>query len=92
MAEAVYISCALTSIACAVMLFRGYMRTKARFLVWCGLCFAFLAANNALLFVDRVVFPDQTLEFLNLDFAVWRSIAAFCGLSLLVVGLVWDTD
>ena len=32
MAESVYALCALTSLACAVMLLRGYFRGRARFL------------------------------------------------------------
>ena len=92
MAEAVYVCCALTSIACGVMLFRGYWRSRARFLVWCGLCFAFLAINNALLAIDRVIYPDDVLHFLNLEVSIWRSVAALIGLSLLVFGLVWETE
>ena len=92
MAEVVYACCALTSIACAVMLFRGFLRSRARFLIWCGLCFGFLAINNGLLFVDRVLFPDDVLHFLSFEASVWRSFAAFTGLTLLVFGLVWDTE
>lgn len=91
MAEAVYILCAITSIACAVLLGRGYTRSRARFLLWSSLCFVGLAINNILLFVDKVVFPDIT-GFWNVDFPVWRSVAALCGLALLLFGLIWDAE
>jgi hypothetical protein len=91
MAEAVYILCAATSLACAVMLIRGYGRSRARFLLWCSLCFVGLAINNALLFMDKVVLPELS-GFAGLDFAVWRSIAALAGLSLLLYGLIWDAE
>ena len=59
MAETVYVLCAITSVACALMLFRGYGRSKARFLLWSSLCFIGLALNNVLLFVDKVLLPDE---------------------------------
>jgi hypothetical protein len=92
MAEAVYVLCAVTSVACAVMLFRGYARSKARLLMWSGLCFVGLAVNNALLFVDKVLYPDATLELANLSFGLWRSVAALVGLSALLYGLIWDSE
>ena len=85
MAEAVYILCAATSVACAVLLLRAYGRTKARFLMWSGLCFAFLGANNVLLFLDLAVF-DHT------DLRLMRHATALAGLLLLVWGLVWDAE
>ena len=87
MAAAIYILCALTSAACAGMLLRGYLRSRARFLLWSSLCFIMLFANNLLLMVDRLVVPEVTLFP-----AHWRSAAALVGLSLLVFGLVWDAE
>ncbi len=91
MAEAVYILCALTSLACAIMLARGYRQSHARFLLWSSFCFVALAANNVLLFLDKVVFPDIA-GFWNISFAVWRSAAALIGLALLIYGLIWDAE
>ena len=88
---AVYILCAVTSLACAVLLFRGYRRSRARFLLWSSLCFIGLAANNVMLFVDRVVFPDQG-QLLGVNFALWRSAPALAGLLLLLYGLIWDAE
>ncbi len=86
MAESVYVLCALTSIACAVMLFRGYYRSRARLLLWSSLCFVGLAINNIMLFVDKVLVPDTELF-------VWqRSTAALVGLVLLIYGLIWESE
>jgi hypothetical protein len=85
MAEAVYILCAATSIACAVLLLRAYLRSRARFLLWSGLCFAFLGLNNILLYIDLAVFEDA-------DLRIVRHATALAGLLLLVWGLVWDAE
>ena len=81
----VYTLCALTSLACALLLLRGFRRTKARLLLWSGLCFAGLALNNLVLFVDLVLVPDADLSLL-------RSGTAFLGVAVLVFGLVWDAQ
>jgi len=85
MAEAVYVLCAVTSVACAILLTRGYLRKRVRLLLWSGLCFAGLGVNNVLLFVDLVVYPERDLTLL-------RDVTALVGLSLLVFGLVWDAE
>jgi hypothetical protein len=87
MAEAVYALCALTSIACAVMLLRGYVRSRARFLLWSSLCFVALAVNNVLLFVDNVIYRD--VEWIS---PAWRSGVALLGIALLLYGLIWDAE
>ncbi len=85
MAETVYILCTLTSTLCAVLLFRGFFRSRARLLLWSALCFAGLGVNNALLFVDKVVLPLH-------DLSVLRGAVALVALVLLVIGLIWDGD
>ena len=87
MASLVYIVCALTSAACAAMLLRGFLRSRARFLLWSCLCFAALFVNNLMLMIDRVVVPERTVFP-----AEWRSAVALVGLSLLIYGLVWDAE
>jgi len=81
MAESVYLTAALLSALCAVMLFRGYRRNGLSLLLWSGLCFLGLSLNNALLFVDIVVVP-------SVDISVFRSLSALIGLTLLIYGLV----
>ena len=85
MADVVYVLCALTSLACAVLLWRGWRRSRARLLVWSALCFIGLFLNNALLIVDLRMLPQ-------LDLAVVRTIPALLGAMALVYGLVWDTE
>jgi hypothetical protein len=80
---AVYLLCAATSIACAVLLVRGYRASRTRLLLWSSLCFVGLAVNNALLFVDLVLVPGA-------DFSLVRTAAAAVGVAALVFGLVWD--
>jgi hypothetical protein len=84
MAIVVYVLCALTSVACAVLLLRGYARSRVRLLLWVGLCFVGLALNNVLLVVDVRVVP-------SVDLSLWRSLPALAGLLLLIYGLVWET-
>ena len=80
----IYILCALTSTGCAVLLLRSYFRTGVRLLLWSGLCFAGLAVNNVLLFIDvRVV--------ANADLSTLRTLPALAGVIILVYGLVWDS-
>ena len=85
MAEAVYILCAATSMACAVLLLRAFSRSRARLLLWSGLCFVFLALNNAFLYVDLAVMREVDLRLV-------RHALALAGLLLLVWGLIWDAE
>lgn len=84
MAELVYILCSATSIGCAVLLLRGFSRTRAKLLLWSGLCFAGLALNNVLLFVDLVLLPSE------IDLALVRSGTALAAIIILLIGLVWE--
>ena len=86
MAEAVYILCAVTSLACALMLARGYLRSRARLLLWSSLCFIGFALNNSLLFVDKVLLPTQV------DLSTVRTSTALLGLLILLYGLIWDVE
>jgi hypothetical protein len=80
----VYALCAITSIGCAVLLLRGYRRSRVRLLFWSGLCFIGLALNNVLLFIDVRVVPD-------VDLSLWRTIPAVLGVAVLLYGLIWET-
>ncbi len=80
----VYILCALTALACAVLLLRGYHDSRARLLFWSGLCFIFLALDNVFLFYDVIVVPDIPLT-------IWRTPTALLGVGLLLYGLIWET-
>jgi hypothetical protein len=81
MQQVVYILCAITSLVCAILLFRGYSRTGLRLLFWSGMCFGALTITNALLFIDLVVYPSG-------DLRPWRSGVTLLGLSMLLYGLI----
>ena len=85
MAPLIYSLCALTSLACAVLLLRAWARTRFALLLWSGLCFAGLTVNNVLLVVDRFALPD-------VDLSTARLATGFVALALLVFGLVWESD
>ena len=84
MAEAVYVLCALTSLACAVLLLKGYWETRTRLLFWSSLCFVGLTLNNALLLIDLIVVPD-------VDLSVVRGALALASMMLLLFGLIWES-
>jgi hypothetical protein len=84
-AAVVYILCFLTSSACAWLLGRSYMRSRARLLLWSSACFVLLAGNNLLLILDLLVFPDINLRIGRLLF----SLAAVC---VLLFGFIWDLE
>ncbi len=81
MAEFVYALCALTSIICAVLLFRGYHERRTSLLFWSSLCLIGLALNNALLLVDLYVVP-------TVDLFVLRTTVALVAVMLPLYGLI----
>ena len=83
MPEAVYVTCMLTSLFCALLLFRSYRAQRGRLLFWSMLCFFGLAVDNALLVLDLIVLP-------NVDLAILRAATYFASGLALVAGLVWE--
>jgi drug/metabolite transporter (DMT)-like permease len=83
MATGVYVLCALTSLACALLLLRGYARRGVRLLLWSGLGFVGFALGNVMLVLDLVVLPER-------DLSMFRSLPVLVGLAILLYGLVWD--
>lgn len=81
--EIVYILCALTSMFCAVLLWRSYWRNRTRLLMWSTLCFVGLAINNVMLVIDLVLVPD-------VDLALLRSGTALASMTMLLIGLIWE--
>ena len=82
-AEIVYVLCAATSFLCAALLLRAYGGSRVRLLLWSGLCFLLLAANNVLLFIDKIVVTGT-------DLALARALTALAGLAFLLYGLIWE--
>jgi hypothetical protein len=85
MAELVYLLCAATSAACALLLLRGYRSQRTRLLLWSSVCFVLLGVNNALLFIDLIVVPATA------DLSLWRSGTAVTGVGVLLFGLIWES-
>jgi hypothetical protein len=83
MQQIVYILCAATSLACALLLFRGYRQSAVRLLFWSSLCFLGLTAENVFLFMDSVM-PW-------IDLSLPRRLVGLAALSLFLYGLVWDS-
>ena len=85
MAEGVYALCSILSGFCALLLLRSFRTTGSRLLLWSGLAFVGLAANNVLLWVDLVMVPQ-------VDLAVLRVLVALAAVMSLLVGLVWESN
>jgi hypothetical protein len=80
-----YAVCVLSSTACTVLLFRGYVKRRVRLLMWSAICFAGLSVNNLLLFADLVLFPD-------IDLRLARLVSALIGMLFLLYGFIWDVE
>lgn len=85
LAGLVYLLGALVTALCAVLLLRGYARSRSRLLLWSGLCFVGLTVSNALLFLDLRVFTAH-------DLYMWRLGTAAAAMLLLVYGLVFESE
>ena len=82
----VYLLCLLTSAACAWLLGRSYRRNGTRLLLWSSVCFGFLAANNLVLVLDLVVWPN------DLDLRLLRLVLALAAVSSLIWGFVLQVE
>jgi Family of unknown function (DUF5985) len=85
MAALVYTLCALTALFCAYLLLQAYRRGGYRLLLWSGLCFVGLTLNNLLLVLDKLIFPD-------VDLSIWRTSIALAAMTVLLYGLIWDSE
>ena len=84
-ASLVYVLCTLTSGACALLLARGYARSRQRLLFWSMVCFIGLCINNAMLFLDLEVLA-------NVDLSIWRLVPALLGVAGLCYGLIMEVE
>ncbi|HEV2206648.1 MAG TPA: DUF5985 family protein [Candidatus Acidoferrales bacterium] len=85
MAPAVYVLGALTTLACGILLLRGYFRGGNKLLLWSAVCFLGLAVSNALVFADLVLLP-------NVDLYFWRLLTAAVAMAALMYGLIWESE
>lgn len=85
-ATVVYFLCFGTSVGCAWLLVRSYLRTRSALLLWTAICFVLLGLNNLLVVADLVFLPD------SIDLRPARLAAAIAGLSILLYGFIWELD
>lgn len=84
-AAIVYVLCALTSLACALLLFRAHRQRRVQLLFWSGLSFIGFALGNLFLVIDTMVLP-------GVDLRLFRSLPVLAGLVVLIYGLVWESE
>jgi hypothetical protein len=81
----VYLLCLVTCVLCGALLTRAYLRTRMRLLLWCALCFVFLAVNNTLVVIDILWPPVNSLvEF--------RLLASLAAVGVLIYGFLWEVE
>lgn len=81
MTQLIYAACALTSIACFLLLWRSYAQSRAGLLFWSAMCFAGLSVNNVLLVLEG-------LDLVGNGFDTVRLFAAFGAVCFMLYGLV----
>jgi hypothetical protein len=82
-ATIIYGLCGLTSLLSALLLWRSYLRSHYRLLLWSALCFTGLTLSNLLLMLDKLIFPD-------IDLLPLRLVASLAALLPLLYGLITD--
>ena len=86
MAALIYFLCALTCLACAVLLLRGYFQSRSHLLLYSGLCFTGLTLSNLFLVLDRFILGE------DVSLLALRLATAFVAMLLLLFGLIWEHD
>lgn len=81
----VYILCLVTSLSCAGLLARAYLRSRSKLLLWTALSFALLALNNLFLVGDMLVFE-------NINLWAPRQLSALAAVGVLLYGFIWETE
>ncbi|MGN6147414.1 MAG: DUF5985 family protein [Rhizomicrobium sp.] len=81
----VYLLCLLTSIVCAGLLIRSYLRNRTSLLLWSAICFSLLALNNVLVSLDLFVFS-------GVDLTILRNASLLAALATLLYGFIWKVD
>ncbi len=81
----VYMFCFITCAICAGLLVRSWLRRRTRLLLWIAISFTLLAVNNFFLFADTTLFP-------TVDLSQYRTISAIAAVSVLIFGLIWESE
>ncbi|GMV30454.1 MAG: hypothetical protein AMXMBFR59_25790 [Rhodanobacteraceae bacterium] len=85
MSSVVYGLCALTALACAILLLRAYATSRSSLLLWSALCFTGLMASNVLLVVDKLLVP-------GVDLRAARLVVTAVSMVLLLYGLIYRSE
>lgn len=80
---AAYLVCAATASVCATLLLRGWRRTGGSLLLWSGVCFAGLAVQDLLVFIDLVLLSDGNLFLV-------RNLVGLTATAVLLCALIWE--
>jgi hypothetical protein len=81
----VYLLCLATSALCAALLFRAWLQSRSRLLLWTAVSFFFFALNNLALVADMIVFPVTPLWPLRL-------VTQFLAFGVLLYGFIWEAE
>lgn len=81
----VYTLCFVTSSICAWLLLRSFFATRTRLLLWSAVAFVGLAVNNFFVLMDMIILPD-------INFLVFRHIAALTAVCVLIYGFIWEVE
>ena len=87
MAPVFYGLCTLAALFCAILLLRAYYRSRYKLLLWGGLCFLGLTLNNALLVIDKLIFPEPEVNLFT-----WRLVTALVAMLVLLYGIIFDAE
>lgn len=81
----VYLLCLATSIICAGLLVRTYLRSRSRLLLWTAVAFGLLALNNFFLVLDMLIFGEVDLRIL-------RHVSAAAAVIILIYGFISESE
>jgi hypothetical protein len=82
---AVYLLCLITSLLCAGLLTRSWLKSRSKLLLWTALSFGFLAVNNLFLVADMVVFSALDLRWA-------RHLTGLTAVAVLLYGFIWEVE
>jgi hypothetical protein len=81
----VYLLCLATSLTCAVLLTRAYLRQRLRLQLWVAAAFGAFTLNNLILVGDMVLLP-------SVDLWVLRQLTGALGFGFLLYGFITEAD
>lgn len=84
MGPIVFLLCSILSLACTVLLYRGYSKSKFKLLFWCSVGFSGFALSNFLSLADALTGP-------NLDLSILRTIPSLVGVIFMIYGLIEES-